>query len=128
MYEIADQLNGFLDLLNHIENNWDSIYDGIGQADRETQDILHEMELTSFNASEGYALAKKLQEVRQRRRRLKNEKEALKDIKEFYEHHKQLKIDLFKVLTKKKQTLETQANRKYMPRVRDDLKLAQKGA
>ena len=128
MHETADRLTGFPDLLNYVENNWDTICDGIRQADQETQDILHEMELISFNASEGYILARKLQEIRQRRRRLKNEKEILKDIKEFYDNHKQLKIDLFKVLTKTTRTLENLENRQYVPRVRDDLKLAKKGA
>lgn len=126
MHEKTEALSGFLDLILYVKNNWDIICDEIRKADQETQDILHEIELTRFNAYEGYELTKKLQEVRQRRRRLKNEKEALKDIKEFYDNNKKLEIDLFKVLSKTRSNISYMENRVYVPKARNDLKLCNK--
>jgi hypothetical protein len=113
----------FLKAVTDLDQYWSDIYNEIGKADSETQDLLHEAELSKMNASEGFTLAAKLQEVRQRRRRNKNEQEALKPLKEWSDKHKQTAIDLYKVLTAMQRVLETQQARQYHPRIRTDLKI-----
>jgi hypothetical protein len=116
----------FLETLNTIEKEWGSWVDDLKQCEMETQDLLHEIELTNFNAYRGYLLCKQLQDVRQRRRQLKNKMEILRTLKEFIENNKQLKISLYKTLSTMEKTEEHQSQRMYLPRVRTDISLAEK--
>ncbi|GAB6170573.1 hypothetical protein JCM15765_00510 [Paradesulfitobacterium aromaticivorans] len=117
----------FLDILNTIEKDWGSWVDELKRCEEETQDLLHEIELTKFDASRGYRLCRDLQEVRQRRRQLKDEMDVARVLKEFLDINKQLKINLFKVLTSMERVEEGQGRRMYTPRVRTDLTLNERG-
>lgn len=116
----------FLETLNAIEKDWGSWIDELKRCEEETQDLLHEIELTKFDASRGYRLCRDLQEVRQCRRRLKDEIEVVRVLKEFLDSNKQLKISLFKVLTNMERVEEGQGRRTYKPRVRTDISLAER--
>lgn len=50
----------------------------ISDIEKETDDIMHLIELTSFNAAEGYKIAKQLKEIRMERRILKDENDLLR--------------------------------------------------
>jgi Mg2+ and Co2+ transporter CorA len=127
MYEdVIKIVSDFAQLLGKIEQDWDQIYEEIHKTDCETGDLLHEIELTNFNAYEGYRLAKQLQEVRQRRRELKDTQEILQHLKDFYDNNKQLHITLFKLVKEMQKTKASQQNRSYIPRIRTDLKICQK--
>jgi len=116
----------FLETLNTVEKDWGTWITGIQQCETETQDLLHEIELTKFDVQRGYKLAKQLQEIRQRRRELKDTVELLRSIKDFVDSNKQLKISLFKTLTGMERTEENQGCRKYTPRIREDITLAER--
>jgi Mg2+ and Co2+ transporter CorA len=116
----------FAQLLSKIEQEWDQIYEEIHKTDCEAGDLLHEIELTNFNAYEGYKLAKQLQEVRQKRRKLKDTQEILQHLKDFYDNNKQLHITLFKLIKEMQKTKESLQSRSYTPRIRTDLKICQK--
>jgi len=116
----------FLETLNTVEKDWSTWITDIQQCESETQDLLHEIELTKFDVQRGYRLAKQLQEVRQRRRRLKDTVELFRNIKDFLDCNKQLKISLFKTLTSMERVEENQGQRMYAPRVRTDITLAEK--
>ncbi|GAB6172010.1 hypothetical protein JCM15765_14880 [Paradesulfitobacterium aromaticivorans] len=116
----------FLDTLNTIEKDWDTWVDDLKTCEQEIQDLLHEIELTKFDACRGYQLCKQLQQVRQRRRKLKDQMEINSHLRDFIDCNKQLKISLFKVLSSMKKTEEYQSQRIYTPRVRTDLSLAEK--
>lgn len=53
----------------------------IKRCELETQDILHLAELESFNACQGFDIAKNIQKVRQKRRKAKDELQALSDLR-----------------------------------------------
>lgn len=116
----------FLESLNIIEKEWGTWVDGLNICELEIQDLLHEIELTKFDVQRGYRLCKQLQEVRQRRRELKNTMEVLRALKDFLDTNKQLKISLFKTLSAMEKTEEHQDHRMYTPRVRTDIKLAER--
>jgi len=116
----------FLETLNTVEQDWGTWISDIQLCDTETQDLLHEIELTKFDVQRGYKLCKQLQEVRQRRRRLKDTVELLRNIKDFVDCNKQLKISLYKTLTTMEKTEEHQGQRMYAPRVRADITLAER--
>jgi len=116
----------FLESLNVVEKEWGTWVDNLNLCDMETQDLLHEIELTKFDIQRGYRLCKQLQEVRQRRRDLKNTMEVMRTLKDFLDSNKQLKINLFKTLSTMERTEEHQGQRMYAPRVRADLKLSKK--
>lgn len=114
----------FPETLNVVEKDWGNWVDDLKLCDAETQDLLHEIELTNFDKRRGHQLCKQLQEVRKRRRNLKEKMELLRSIKEFVDSNRQLKISLFKTLTSMERTEESQGERSYYPRVRNDLELA----
>jgi hypothetical protein len=117
----------FAKMLESLTEEWEQLVDGVSQTDLETQDLLHEIELTKFNAVEGYMLTSKLKEIRLRRREIKNDLEVYSSFKDtFYANNKNLSVTLFKALKKLNTIREGQERKHYTPRVRDDLKLAQK--
>jgi len=124
--DAIDSTKSFLQSLNIVEHDWGSWVTELKQCDMETQDLLHEIELTKFEVQRGYKLCKKLQEVRQRRRKLKEKLEIFGALKDFLDSNKQLKISLFKTLTSMEKSEEHQLQRQYYPRVRDDLTLSEK--
>jgi predicted RNase H-like nuclease (RuvC/YqgF family) len=115
----------FLKTLNIIEQDWDTWYEEVHKCDQEAQDLLHEIEFTKFEIQRGYKLAKQLQEVRQRRRDLKNTMETMRTLKDFLDSNKQMKINLYKILTSMEKMKEHQGQRIYTPRVRTDITLAE---
>ena len=115
--EYVETIHSFLTMLNQIDGVWASLQDDLQQADLETSDILHEIELINFAASDGYCLAKRLKRVRQRRRQVKNEKELLNYIKQWTDQHQHLRLTLHKVCASLRQRQEVQGTRQYTPRV-----------
>lgn len=121
--DTMDAINQFLSAANQIEEYWSQLYDEVGKTDRETQDLLHELELSRFNACNGFSLAARMQEIRKRRRRSKNEKEVIEPFKQWADKHKSIVVDLHKVLKAMGKAAETQQTRQYHPRELDDLRL-----
>ncbi|MHB1651405.1 MAG: hypothetical protein ACYCVD_02875 [Desulfitobacteriaceae bacterium] len=126
MTEAIAFTRNFLELLNTIERDWGNWIDDLKQCEQEIQDLLHEIEFTKFDVFRGYKLCKQLQEVRQRRRKLKETMEVVRHLKDFLDANKQLKISLFKVLTGMEKTEERQEQRMYTPRIRTDISLAER--
>ena len=120
-----DVVKNFADLIDYVETKYSFICDEISNADKEEQDLLHEIEFMPFSSHESYILAKKLREVRQRRRKFKEEKEVLSSLHDWLDKNKQIKMSIFKTWRTMKETKERQGNRVYTPRIRTDIKLAQ---
>ena len=78
-------------------------------------DILHKIELTNFNAAEGYAFAQALKLTREKRRRVKNELEILtavsNSVKSLYGNIVKKEADRIEKFQKE------QGERYYSPRV-----------
>jgi len=77
-----------------LKHDMDTIAKNIKDTDSEICDILHDVELTSFNASEGYKLARELQILRKKRREYKEYEEQLDMLRGFVNKHKWIVNDL----------------------------------
>lgn len=60
-------------LLGCIEKEQKSLSNKLSNRDKQVSSLYHEIEMTSFNASRGFLLAKQLQKVLRERREIKNE-------------------------------------------------------
>lgn len=115
----------FVDMLNKFDEHWGCVNRALEIKEDEQQDLLHDVELSNFSAYEGYSIAKKLQEVRKERRRLKQERELAEMLKEV------LDVNFGSQMVKRlRETLKKMDDKQayfdsayYRPRVRDDLKL-----
>lgn len=103
-------------LLRNAQKQFDGNCENIGLTDRETQDILHKIEFDNFNASSGFILAKKLQNVRQERRRLKDDNFILNHLLSFIAKNKNLMQDLQKAINNVIEAEKMQNERQYYPR------------
>lgn len=111
-----------LDAFEELKLDMDTISKKIKDCNSEQEDLLHELELTKFNACEGYLLAKEIQTLRHKRREYKDLEEQLDLLKLFMNKHKWVINDLkplIKVIEEKK---EHQIHRQYTPRIRSNLK------
>jgi hypothetical protein len=123
--DVVETIDKFARLLNDIVNAYDSYHDEQNQLNDATQDLLHEIELSNFNSVEGYKLSKRLKDIRNRRRVVKNNLEILQLFKDFSDKNKSTPIILFKLVTAMKTLREEQSERIYHPRVLKDIKLAE---
>ena len=94
---------------------------GIEQCEKEIIDIEHVIELTTFNASKGYVLAKDIQDARIRRRALKDQNELLSPLVEVVSRWRSSQNDINKALGDVRRIKQRQENRFYKMRVREDL-------
>jgi hypothetical protein len=123
--DIIKTVEQFARLLDTIETDLGELISAQSSIDLEQQDILHEIELTKFNAVEGFLLASKLKEIRHRRREITNDLEVCQSfVDSFYKNHKGLGVTLYKSLKYMQQIRQTQGAKVYTPRVRTDIKLA----
>ena len=109
--EIQKALALLRDLTN--PNIKETLYKELSRIDMEIVDIEHKIEMTNFNAYEGFKLAKELQIARRKRREIKDNLEVLCAITE----HRA--ADSMHNLVNAVETKQTQ--RTYTPRVRLDL-------
>lgn len=89
--------------------------------DLEKNDILHKLELTSFNAYEGWKLARDIQITLQTRRRVKNDLEGLKKTLRRMSRHSPLVHHANGTTKIHNEHTKRQKSRVYTPRVRKDL-------
>lgn len=99
----------------------ESIEESLRMVEEEIQDILHVIELGRFNASDGYKLAKELQKARMERRRLKDDLELLKPIRELITFSKPTEKNIGKVLGDLRNIKAKHQTRSYRMRKRTDL-------
>lgn len=95
--------------------------EALKKVDEEIQDLLHVLELGTFNASEGYKLAKEIQKLRKERRILKDEMELFKPIKEFLTYQKPTEKNISKTIGDIRNMKNRHQARGYRMRVRNDL-------
>lgn len=82
-HQIAE--NFFVEIKNLIDENKSDISDRLSEIDLELSDMLHYIEFHKFSACEGYKLCKRLQEVLDRRRVIKNEMKAVQETERIYD-------------------------------------------
>ncbi|MEY8356817.1 hypothetical protein AALB39_26185 [Lachnospiraceae bacterium 54-53] len=85
------------------------------------QDLLHKIESSSFNAAQGYKLAKELKELREKRREVKNDFAIIEMIKKDFvnRYNQQLSKVLDSVMQKNSKLDQLTADKVYINRVND---------
>lgn len=76
----SENIAAFLDFLRDAQSRYNIARDELNQANNETQDILHQLELFENSYHKIAALGKKLRAVRRRRRTAKDTVEVLEPI------------------------------------------------
>ena len=64
--------------MNKFEDSKEELTKELSNCDLREQDILHYIESEKFNSVDGYKLAKKIKEIRQERRKVKNQLNLIK--------------------------------------------------
>ncbi|WP_162632643.1 hypothetical protein [Paraliobacillus zengyii] len=90
---------------------------------QEIQDLLHVIEFSSFNASDGYRLSKELKIAREKRRKLKNDLELLEPLTTVLKKFRNNLQEVNKVVGDIRKAKALQQSRVYKCRVREDLQI-----
>ncbi len=93
----------------------------LSSCDRELSDLLHVVEFSTFNASEGYKYASQIKCARERRRFLKNELELLEPLMQIIGNVKVDKERLNHAIGEIRKLKKNQETRGYRMRIRSDL-------
>jgi hypothetical protein len=109
-------LSDFLTFLRESDERYRMAQEDEQQANDETQDILHSLELDKHTYNEQAKLARKLVDVRQRRRVAKETQEATAPIVAWSEANKQVIKALERVLGEVRKAEKRQEHRMYAPR------------
>lgn len=104
--------------IDYILTQYPANQDEICEYDKQTQDLLHKLEFTNFTIGPGYKLAKQLQDIRRKRRELKDENELLKCMFEYLSEGSSsaFKNGLIKSVQTAKRRKSQLEERKYKPR------------
>lgn len=84
------------------------------------QDLLHDLEWSTFNGSQGYKIAKDIKDCRRERRRCEYEKQSLAHIYEFFKQKGKMKSQLDAVIGDSRRAIQGVKNRRYTPRILKD--------
>lgn len=115
-----------LRIFDNTTRKYDENYEAIGKLEKEQQDILHEIELAELQDQErGYSLYVELREIRRNRRKLRDENGLLKPLAELFRENERFRQRVYKTCATIRELERLQEERKYMPRVRDDLTICQ---
>lgn len=83
-----ESVSSFHELMRSVTKRYEQNSEIISKADREIQDLLHEIELLpSVNAADGYCFYKKIRIARQKRRIAKMENTKLQPLYEYINTH-----------------------------------------
>ena len=116
----SENIAAFLDFLRDAQSRYNIARDELNQANNETQDILHQLELFENSYHKIAALGKKLRAVRRRRR-------AAKDTVEIYEpiivwanrqDNRELLKRLERLLGEVRKIEKSKENRMYIPKTK----------
>lgn len=92
--EALETAKNFFIRIKEAHNRYQELYALVGKCDRETTDIVHDIELNDFTAKEGNLKARALRRVRRERRVAKDEMEYVAAFKRVKEKYKNLEQDL----------------------------------
>ena len=116
----GEKVSLLIQILQDIKKTYEYNQALIEDKEKETQDLLHEIELGSFDAKRGGRLAKELKNVRRERRRAMDENLTLKILYEYFEGKPLLK-DLQRMQGEIAREAGRLGSRVYTPRIRKDL-------
>lgn len=114
--KVSKELEQFLDFLKSAESQLDQATTGQQEAEAETQDILHSLELEKHSYHEMAALSRKLAEVRQARRQHKDNAAQLTPVVEWTRGNDAAVRSLQRLLGDLRKVERSTQNRFYTPR------------
>ena len=112
----SKDLERFLDFLKSAESQLDQVMAGQQEAEAETQDILHSLELEKHSYHEMAALSRKLAEIRQTRRQHKDTAAQLTPVAEWAKENDAAVRSLQRLLGDVLKTERSTQNQFYTPR------------
>ena len=118
-------LEQFGKMLGSFGSVWETAIREESSCNAEIVDLLHEIEFYELDEKESHEFCCSLRDARRRRRRAKDLLFAMEPIKKYFDTHRSLEIDVFKVCREVKRLHGNQRGRIYKPRVREDLKIFQ---
>lgn len=113
----SDIITAFLNLIIQSENEYQFALELQRTEEKKTQDALHMLELDNLNYKERAKLATQLKNIRQKRRRYKDEVEELECIVQFKKENKNLVNMLTQLLGKQRKVEKSHIDRHYTPKV-----------
>lgn len=113
----SDIITAFLNLIIQSENEYQFALELQRTEEKKTQDVLHMLELDNLNYKERAKLATQLKNIRQKRRRYKDEVEELECIVQFKKENKSLVNMLTQLLGKQRKVEKSHIDRHYTPKV-----------
>ena len=113
----SDIITAFLNLIIQSENEYQFSLELQRTEEKKTQDVLHMLELDNLNYKERAKLATQLKNIRQKRRRYKDEVEELECIVQFKKENKNLVNMLTQLLGKQRKVEKNHIDRHYTPKV-----------
>lgn len=113
----SDIITAFLNLIIQSENEYQFALELQRTEEKKTQDVLHMLELDNLNYKERAKLATQLKNIRQKRRRYKDEVEELECIVQFKKENKNLVNLLAQLLGKQRKVEKSHTDRHYTPKV-----------
>lgn len=125
LYIAKEHVSVIIKTLADIKKTYEYNSSFIEEKEKETQDLLHEIELGKFDYKRGNKLARALKSVRQERRKAMDENAGLKLLYDYFEEKPIIK-DLQRLQQDIAKEINKLSNRTYSPRVRDDLTIAKK--
>jgi len=120
---VVPLIKTILESFETLKYEMDSINQKIRDIHSEQDDLLHEVELTKFNACEGYQLSKELQLLRHKRRHYKDQEEQMDMIRGVINKYKWVINDLKPLVKLLEEKENHQIHRQYTPKIRTNLKL-----
>ena len=120
--EFSDALSVVLKYFDTAKTEATTLQESVHQADLETSDLLHSIELADFELDEKSNMTDLLQDVRRRRRKDKRHLEYITEISGYVSGNKQAIQALQALKGKIRKIEEKQRNASYKPRIRTDLK------
>lgn len=122
LVDVVEALQMVREVYVNFPKRMESAQEELRKVESEIQDILHVIELTTFNACDGYKWAKELQSLRHQRRQLKDEIDLLEPItKDFLAFQKPTEKNINKTIGEIRGITGRQENRTYRMRVRQEL-------
>ena len=120
---VISHVQNIINSFETLRRDMDTVSNKIKNCHSEQDDMLHEIELTKFNACEGYNLSKELQLIRHKRRKYLEQEEQLDILRGFMNKYKWLVNELKPIVIVLENKKEQQTNRKYTPKIRTNLKI-----
>lgn len=120
--DLMDALDVVSKYLNNAKNEVLFLEESINDANSETSDFLHSIELSQFDAEEKIDIFNKVKEIRQRRRSYKARLEYLKVLEAFISNNQNIANKINTLRGQLKHVKERQDTARFYTRIRTDIK------